>query len=227
MSENQKPLTYAESGVDIDVGNRIVDRIRPFASRTRRSGAGAELGGFGGLFDLRAAGFVDPILVAANDGVGTKLKIAIESGVYDTIGIDLVAMCVNDIIVQGAEPLFFLDYFASGKLDEDIASAVVQGHRRRVRAIGMRIDRRRDSGDARPLRSRRFRHRGLRRRRRRTWDAVAAPRTKAGRPRVRSAVVRASIPMGFRWCDASSRGPALDGTLLRRSIHDNRLRSHC
>jgi phosphoribosylformylglycinamidine cyclo-ligase len=127
MSESQKPLTYAQSGVDIDVGNRIVDRIRPFARGTRRSGAGAELGGFGGPFDLRAAGFVDPILVAANDGVGTKLKIAIESGMYDTIGVDLVAMCVNDIVVQGAEPLFFLDYFASGKLDENIVSAVVQG----------------------------------------------------------------------------------------------------
>ena len=126
MPESPKPLTYAELGVDIDVGNRIVDRIRPFVRRTRRPGAGAELGGFGGLFDLRAAGFFDPILVAANDGVGTKLKIAIESGVYDTIGIDLVAMCVNDIVVQGAEPLFFLDYFASGKLDEEIASAVVQ-----------------------------------------------------------------------------------------------------
>src|ERR1700723_2054717 len=126
MSDSRKPLTYAESGVDIDVGNRIVDRIRPFARGTRRSGTGAELGGFGGLFDLRAAGFVDPILVAANDGVGTKLKIAIESGVYDTIGIDLVAMCVNDIVVQGAEPLFFLDYFASGKLDEGTTSAVVQ-----------------------------------------------------------------------------------------------------
>ena len=84
---------------------------------TRRAGADAELGGFGGLFDLKAAGFADPILVAANDGVGTKVKIAIESGVHDTIGIDLVAMCVNDIIVQGAEPLFFLDYFAAGKLD--------------------------------------------------------------------------------------------------------------
>jgi phosphoribosylformylglycinamidine cyclo-ligase len=127
MPESPKPLTYAESGVDIDVGNRIVDRIRPFARHTRRPGAGAELGGFGGLFDLRAAGFVDPILVAANDGVGTKLKIAIESGMYDTIGIDLVAMCVNDIVVQSAEPLFFLDYFASGKLEEEIASAVVQG----------------------------------------------------------------------------------------------------
>jgi len=127
MPESRKPLTYAQSGVDIDAGNRIVDRIRPFARATRRSGAGAELGGFGGLFDLKAAGFVDPILVAANDGVGTKVKIAIESGLYDTIGIDLVAMCVNDIVVQGAEPLFFLDYFASGKLDEDVASAVVQG----------------------------------------------------------------------------------------------------
>jgi phosphoribosylformylglycinamidine cyclo-ligase len=127
MPESLKPLTYAESGVDIDVGNRIVDRIRPFARATRRAGAGAELGGFGGLFDLKAAGFVDPILVAANDGVGTKVKIAIESGLYNTIGIDLVAMCVNDIVVQAAEPLFFLDYFASGKLDEEVASAVVQG----------------------------------------------------------------------------------------------------
>ena len=126
MSESQKPLTYAELGVDIDVGNRIVDRIRPFARATRRSGAGAELGGFGGLFDLKAAGFVDPILVAANDGVGTKVKVAIESGIYDTIGIDLVAMCVNDIVVQGAEPLFFMDYFASGKLDETVVSAVVR-----------------------------------------------------------------------------------------------------
>jgi phosphoribosylformylglycinamidine cyclo-ligase len=127
MPESPKPLTYAESGVDIDVGNRIVDRIRPLARATRRAGAGAELGGFGGLFDLKAAGFVDPILVAANDGVGTKVKIAIESGLNNTIGIDLVAMCVNDIVVQAAEPLFFLDYFASGKLDEEVASAVVQG----------------------------------------------------------------------------------------------------
>lgn len=127
MSENRKPLSYAESGVDIDTGNRIVDRIRPMARATRRPGAGAELGGFGGLFDLRAAGFVDPILVAANDGVGTKIRIAAESGIYDTIGVDLVAMCVNDIVVQGAEPLFFLDYFAAGKLDEQVVSAVVEG----------------------------------------------------------------------------------------------------
>ena len=123
----RKPLNYADAGVDIETGNRLVDRIRPLARATRRAGADAELGGFGGLFDLKAAGFVDPILVAANDGVGTKVKIAIESGIYDTIGIDLVAMCVNDIVVQGAEPLFFLDYFASGKLDEKVAAAVVKG----------------------------------------------------------------------------------------------------
>jgi phosphoribosylformylglycinamidine cyclo-ligase len=124
---DRKPLTYAGAGVDIDVGNRLVDRIKPMARATRRPGADAELGGFGGLFDLKAAGFVDPILVAANDGVGTKVKIAIESGIYDTIGIDLVAMCVNDIVVQGAEPLLFLDYFAAGRLDEDVAAAVVKG----------------------------------------------------------------------------------------------------
>jgi phosphoribosylformylglycinamidine cyclo-ligase len=127
MSDSRTPLTYADSGVDIDVGNRLVDRIRPLARSTRRPGANAELGGFGGLFDLKAAGFVDPILVAANDGVGTKLKIAIESGCYETIGVDLVAMCVNDVVVQGGEPLFFLDYFACGKLDPEIAAAVVKG----------------------------------------------------------------------------------------------------
>ena len=127
MSDSPKPLTYADAGVDIDRGNRLVDRIKPLARATRRPGAEAELGGFGGLFDLKAAGFMDPILVAANDGVGTKVKIAIESGIYDTIGVDLVAMCVNDIVVQGAEPLFFLDYFASGELDEDVAAAVVKG----------------------------------------------------------------------------------------------------
>src|SRR5271167_2959455 len=127
MPDSPKPLTYADAGVDIEVGNRLVDRIKPMARATRRPGADAEIGGFGGLFDLRAAGFSDPILVAANDGVGTKVKIAIESGIYDTIGIDLVAMCVNDIVVQGAEPLFFLDYFASGALDEDVAAAVVKG----------------------------------------------------------------------------------------------------
>lgn len=120
-------LTYADAGVDIDAGNAMVDAIRPLVRSTRRPGADAEIGGFGGLFDLKAAGFTDPILVAANDGVGTKLKIAIESGVHHTVGIDLVAMCVNDIIVQGAEPLFFLDYFATGALSAELGVAIVRG----------------------------------------------------------------------------------------------------
>jgi phosphoribosylformylglycinamidine cyclo-ligase len=121
------PITYRDSGVDIDAGNALVEQIKPLVKATRRPGADADLGGFGGLFDLKRAGFKDPILVAANDGVGTKLMIAIESGVHDTIGIDLVAMCVNDLVVQGAEPLFFLDYFATGKLDITSAKAVIAG----------------------------------------------------------------------------------------------------
>ncbi|MEL0150301.1 MAG: AIR synthase related protein, partial [Rhodobiaceae bacterium] len=108
---NKPPVTYAEAGVDIEAGNTLVERIAPLAKATARTGADSDLGGFGGLFDLAACKFDDPVLVAANDGVGTKLKIAIESGIHDTVGIDLVAMCVNDLIVQGAEPLFFLDYF--------------------------------------------------------------------------------------------------------------------
>ena len=124
---SSKGLTYAQAGVDIDAGNSMVDKIKPLVRATRRRGADAEIGGFGGLFDLKAAGFTDPILVAANDGVGTKVKIAIESGIHDTVGIDLVAMCVNDLIVQGAEPLFFLDYYATGKLDPEAGAAVVKG----------------------------------------------------------------------------------------------------
>jgi len=120
-------LTYADAGVDIDAGNEMVERIKPLVRATRRPGADGEIGGFGGLFDLKAAGFTDPVLVAANDGVGTKLKIAIDAGKHDTIGIDLVAMCVNDLVVQGAEPLFFLDYFATGKLDPAHGVAIVQG----------------------------------------------------------------------------------------------------
>lgn len=127
MDEGKKGLTYAAAGVDIDAGNAMVEKIKPIVRATRRPGADGEIGGFGGLFDLRAAGFSDPILVAANDGVGTKLRIAIEAGRHDTIGIDLVAMCVNDIIVQGAEPLFFLDYFATGKLDPHQGAAIVSG----------------------------------------------------------------------------------------------------
>jgi phosphoribosylformylglycinamidine cyclo-ligase len=122
-----KGLTYAEAGVDIDAGNRMVDLIKPLVRATARPGADAEIGGFGGLFDLKRAGFTDPVLVAATDGVGTKLKIAIDTGRHDTIGIDLVAMSVNDLVVQGAEPLFFLDYFACGKLAPDVGALIVKG----------------------------------------------------------------------------------------------------
>ena len=121
----QKPLTYADAGVSIAAGNALVKAIGPLAKSTARPGANAELGGFGGFFDLKAAGYDDPLLVAANDGVGTKLKLAIDAGEHGGVGIDLVAMCVNDLIVQGAEPLFFLDYYATGKLDNDVATAVV------------------------------------------------------------------------------------------------------
>jgi phosphoribosylformylglycinamidine cyclo-ligase len=120
-------LSYADAGVDIDAGNRLVDMIKPLVKATRRPGADADIGGFGGVFDPKAAGYDDPLLVAANDGVGTKLKVAIDTGIHDTVGIDLVAMCVNDLIVQGAEPLFFLDYFATGKLDPSEAATVVAG----------------------------------------------------------------------------------------------------
>ena len=127
MSEGKNSWTYARSGVDIEAGNALVRRISPMAKATSRIGADTQLGGFGGLFDLKACGYRDPVLVAANDGVGTKLKISIETGIHDTIGIDLVAMSVNDLIVQGAEPLFFLDYFATGKLDVATTVAVVGG----------------------------------------------------------------------------------------------------
>jgi phosphoribosylformylglycinamidine cyclo-ligase len=127
MAERGSGLTYAQAGVDIDAGNRMVDLIKPLVRATARRGADAEIGGFGGLFDLKNAGFRDPVLVAATDGVGTKVKIAIETGRHSTIGIDLVAMSVNDLVVQGAEPLFFLDYFACGKLDADMGASVVKG----------------------------------------------------------------------------------------------------
>ena len=120
-------LTYAQSGVDIDAGNRMVELIKPLVRATARPGADAEIGGFGGLFDLKRAGFKDPVLVAGTDGVGTKVMIAIETGRHETIGIDLVAMSVNDLVVQGAEPLFFLDYFACGKLSPEVGAHVVKG----------------------------------------------------------------------------------------------------
>jgi len=129
-------LSYADAGVDIDAGNRLIDMIKPLVKATRRPGADADIGGFGGVFDPKAAGYTDPLLVAANDGVGTKLKVAIDTGIHDTVGIDLVAMCVNDLIVQGAEPLFFLDYFATGKLDPAEAATVVAGIAQGCRIAG-------------------------------------------------------------------------------------------
>ncbi len=127
MANERNTLSYRQSGVDIDAGNSLVERIKPAAASTARTGAIGGLGGFGALFDLKAAGFRDPILVAATDGVGTKLMIAVETGDFSTIGIDLVAMCVNDLVVQGAEPLFFLDYYASAVLNVEAAGAVVEG----------------------------------------------------------------------------------------------------
>jgi phosphoribosylformylglycinamidine cyclo-ligase len=126
-SEQQERYTYAKAGVDIAAGNALVKAIAPLAKATARPGADASLGGFGGFFDLKAAGYRDPLLVAANDGVGTKLKLAIDHNRHDGVGIDLVAMCVNDLIVQGAEPLFFLDYFATGRLENGIAERVIAG----------------------------------------------------------------------------------------------------
>ena len=128
MSKNSRPgLSYAQAGVDVDKGNALVDAIKPLVRATRRPGADGTIGGFGGVFDLKAAGYTDPLLVAANDGVGTKVKVAIETGIHDSVGIDLVAMCVNDLVVQGAEPLLFLDYYATGSLDVIAAREVIAG----------------------------------------------------------------------------------------------------
>ncbi len=126
-NEKKDGLSYKDAGVDIDAGEALVEAIKPLAKSTDRPGVTGSLGGFGGLFDLKAAGYEDPVLIAATDGVGTKLKIAHEVGIHDTVGVDLVAMCVNDLVVQGAEPLFFLDYFATGKLDTEAAAEVVKG----------------------------------------------------------------------------------------------------
>jgi phosphoribosylformylglycinamidine cyclo-ligase len=136
MAKGHNGLTYADTGVDIDAGNALVERIKPAAKATSRPGVMGGLGGFGALFDLKAAGYTDPVLVAATDGVGTKLRIAIDTGHVDTIGIDLVAMCVNDLVCQGAEPLFFLDYFATGKLEVEQAARIIAGIARGCEASG-------------------------------------------------------------------------------------------
>lgn len=120
-------MTYAQAGVSVDAGNALVDAIKPFVRSTRRAGADAEIGGFGGVFDLKATGFQDPVLVSGTDGVGTKLRLAVDTGIHDLVGIDLVAMSVNDLLVQGAEPLYFLDYYGCGKLDVPVATQVVKG----------------------------------------------------------------------------------------------------
>ncbi len=130
------PLTYKDAGVDVETGNALVDRIRPLAAETRRPGMVSEIGGFAGLFDLKEAGFADPILVSATDGVGTKLRVAIESDDVAGIGVDLVAMCVNDLICHGATPLFFLDYLAMGKIEPDLAAGIVTGIAKACRASG-------------------------------------------------------------------------------------------
>lgn len=127
MSKSKQTINYKSAGVDIDAGERLVDMIKPMCKSTQRAGVLGGIGGFGGLFDLKAAGYNDPVLVSGTDGVGTKLRIAIETGILDTVGIDLVAMCANDILAQGAEPLFFLDYFATGKLDTQSAVSIISG----------------------------------------------------------------------------------------------------
>ena len=188
-AKQSRTISYRDAGVDIDAGNALVDAIKPLAKATRRPGADADLGGFGALFDLKRAGFNDPILVAANDGVGTKLKIAIETGRHDTIGIDLVAMCVNDLLAQGAEPLFFLDYFATGKLDVAVARAVVAGIAEGCRQAGCALIGGETAEMPGMYAGKRLRSRRLRRRRRRARRRCCRAATSRGRCADRAAVV--------------------------------------
>ena len=188
-SGKKNGLTYAEAGVDIDAGNAMVEKIKPLVRSTRRPGADGEIGGFGGLFDLKAAGFTDPVLVAANDGVGTKLKIAIESGKHDTVGIDLVAMCVNDLVVQGRRAAVLPRLFRDGKARPRAGRGDRRRHRRGLPAGRLRADRRRDRGDARHVPRRRLRPRRLRGRRRRARPVAADRRRRRRRRAARACLL--------------------------------------
>ena len=226
MVADVEKARYAAAGVDIDAGNRMVELIKPLVRATARPGSGAEIGGFGGLFDLKAAGFSDPILVAANDGVGTKVKIAIETSRHDTIGIDLVAMSVNDLVVQGAEPLFFLDYFACGKLDPVIGTEVVKGIAAACREFGCALiggetaempgvyhgnDTTSPALPSAP------------------WDARTCCREPTSWPETSSSGSPrpACIQMAFRWCAASPPMPALPGAIRRRSLRRKASAKRC
>ena len=208
MTDRKNGLTYADSGVDIDAGNRLVDLIKPMVRATARAGADAEIGGFGGLFDLKAAGFKDPVLVAATDGVGTKVKIAIETGLHDGIGIDLVAMSVNDLVVQGAEPLFFLDYFACGKLDPEATAAIVAGIAEGCRESGCALI----GGETAEMpglyKDGDYDLAGFAVGAAERGTLLPRRRYRGRRCRDRACLVRACIPTAFRWCARSWNSPA-------------------
>ena len=203
-------VRYREAGVDIDAGEALVRAIAPLARSTARPGASAEIGGFGGLFDLKQAGFRDPILVAATDGVGTKLQLLAQSGRHRVAGIDLVAMCVNDLVVQGAEPLFFLDYYATAKLVPEQAARGDRGDRRGLPRGALRADRRRERRDAGPLQAGRLRPRGLRGRRGRAGLAPAADRHRAPATSSSASPPAASTPTASPWSARSCATVQLD-----------------